>query len=226
MSGYDTSNPGDSDVISGFPANERALRAFLESIFGVDHMATLGGTQGYHEAVRMLNQGSPVAIAGGILYPRVFEGTSELYYMDSDGREMRMTYKGQMVVNLEETELIVNSLRTRTFFRGRALDLTIDSGATEIDWEAATLFRLTVTENVTATLVNMPDTTSEEEQTVLIEVINGGNFTLILDSPYLLEWKGDEVPVFTTDGKDLAIVTSHDGDNLLAALVQNFGGGT
>ncbi len=43
---YDTSNPGDSDVISGYPSNERALRQFLELIMSIDHDAVPGGTQG------------------------------------------------------------------------------------------------------------------------------------------------------------------------------------
>lgn len=223
---WDTSKPGDSDIVSNYPANERALRAFLESIFGVDHMSVIGGTQGFHKAVRMLNQSTPVAIAGGVIYPKVFEGTSELYYMDSDGRDIRMTYKGQLVVNLQETELIVNSLRTRTFFRGRVVDVPINSGQVEIDWESATLFRLNVTEDITVTLANMPDTTSEEEQTILLEVVNGGNHTIIVNSPYTILWKDNLVPSWTTDGKDLAIATSHDGDNILGAIVNNFGAGS
>ena len=223
---YDVSNPGDSDVISAFPANERALRAFLELIMGVDHMATPGSTQGYHEVVRMLNDSTPVAIAGGALYAKLFESNSELYYLDSSGREIRLTYKGELVVNIEETELIVNSLRTRTFFRGRVIDVPINSGQVSIDWEAATLFRLTVTENITVTLANMPDTTSEEEQTILLEVINGGNFTIIFDSTYVIIWAENTVPTWTTDGKDLAIATSHDGANILGAIIPNFGGGT
>lgn len=226
MSGYDVTKPGDSDVISAYPSNERALRAFLQQIFGADHVNAVGGQQGFHLAVRMLNQGTPVAIAGGILYPKIFEGTSELHYLDSDGREIRITYKGELVVNIQETELIVNSLRTRTFFRGRVIDLPINSGQVEVDWESATLFRLTVTEDVDVTFTNMPDTTSEEEQTILFELINGGNFNITVLSDYIIEWTGDVVPAFTTDGKDYVIATSHDGSTIQAGLVDNFGTGT
>ncbi len=223
---YDTSKPADTDIISAFPANERALRTFLETIMGIDHETATGSTQGFHKLVRMLTQTTPTAIAGGILYAKTFESNAELYYMDSSGNDIRLTYKGELVVNLQETEVIVNSLRTRTFFRGRVIDVPINSGAVEIDWEAATLFRLTVTENITVTLANMPDTTSEEEQTILLEVINGGNYTITLSSSYTILWRDDTAPTWTTDGKDLAIATSHDGSFILGSIIPNFGTGT
>ena len=39
---FDTSNPGDSDNIADYPANERAQRVEVEAAFLVDHEITLG----------------------------------------------------------------------------------------------------------------------------------------------------------------------------------------
>lgn len=230
MADWDTNSPGDSDVISQYPANERQQRSTVETIFGVDHHSENDASQGYHDRVTLPAVSRPASVSnGGRIWVEIFEGVPELYWRDDENDPVRLTYKGQLAVNLQETDVIVGSLRTRTFFRGNVIDLEVVDNAVEIDWEAATVFRLDLSalsaQTITVTLTNMPDTTSGEEQTIYIDLIDGGNNTINFESSYTLLRAYNEIVAFTEDGRDMVIATTHDGANILLGVVTDFGPG-
>lgn len=63
--GWDVSKPGDSDVVSQYPANERQQRAAVQAIFDVEHVAATGDTQGYHKALTLTNLDGNLTVAAG-----------------------------------------------------------------------------------------------------------------------------------------------------------------
>jgi len=220
---FDTSKPADTDRISNYPANERTLRAFLETMWGVNHVNTPGATQGMHTLLQALNAETPSPIAGGIFYAKEVSGVSEAFFMDSDGNEIQLTAGGGLEINIQTQELLALSLTSNSWFRGRALDLVPVAGVVTIDWSAATLYRLTVGQDLTVNLINMPDTSLEQEQTILFELVNAGAHSLTLASGFTLQWKGGSGPTFTTSGKDLVVATSHDGSTIQLAASLDFG---
>lgn len=58
---WDVSSPGDSDVVSQFPANERSFRTASRGAFNVDHDAD--GT-GYHNKVTLNAVSAPTGTSG------------------------------------------------------------------------------------------------------------------------------------------------------------------
>lgn len=65
MANWDEASPGDSDIISQFPANERAARGVVKTVFGIDHHEEDDANQGFHDFVTLISQGaSPVGAAG------------------------------------------------------------------------------------------------------------------------------------------------------------------
>ncbi len=278
MADRDVTNPGDSDIISAYPANERAQRQAQSDIFNQDHFDPNDADQGKHrqvslkvlggdptsatnyghvytkivngnaelffqdddgagnviqltnggllnnDIVNMPQQASDPStpVASGNLYTKVFNGNPELFWQDALGNIVRITFQGELVINLSTTDVIVGSLRTNNFFRGNRETLTIVAGAVDFDFESATVFELTVTENVVGTLSNMPDTADGEEQTLYIQVNNGGAFTTALASAYTIIRPGGVVKPFTVSGKDMVIVSTHDGVNLLADTILDF----
>lgn len=93
MADWDTSSPGDSDIVSQFPQNERAARTAVETNFGVDHHEANDADVGKHEVVSLLAQTSPSGAAGeGKLYGKdVGSGVIELHYTDEAGNEIQLT---------------------------------------------------------------------------------------------------------------------------------------
>lgn len=166
---------------------------------------------------------SPTPIAGeGQLYTKIFEGTAELYYMDSDGREIRMTYKGELAVNLSSTDLTVGSLRTLTFYRGKSVTVPVEEGVATIDWESGTLYTLAITGTTTIDLVNMPSAEAEEAQVIAIAIEMTGTQTVIMDSEYIV-LRPDSLPLtLTPDGLDYYVCESHDGVNVIVSPLSNF----
>jgi hypothetical protein len=86
MADWDVSKPADDDIISQYPANARARRAAVRTIFGVDHHDDDDADQGKHEVVTLLSESpDPTFAAGevgiwnnaGVLKTRVAAGTVE-----------------------------------------------------------------------------------------------------------------------------------------------------
>lgn len=67
MSNWDTTSPADGDIISQFPANERAARLAVMTNFSVEHHSTDDENVGKHEVVTLLdNGGAPTVPAGQV----------------------------------------------------------------------------------------------------------------------------------------------------------------
>lgn len=98
MADWDTSSPGDSDIVSQFPQNERAARAAVVTNFGVDHVDTDGATVGFHEQVTLVERGSDPTNAAdrGFVYAKDYSGITELTYMDETGQVIRLTRDGAL----------------------------------------------------------------------------------------------------------------------------------
>lgn len=94
----DTSTPGDTDLISGFPANERGMRTDLEGIIIQDHEEATGN----HSKVGLIPDDTvpwggvdPVLDGAlGFLYTKDIGGTTELHYRDSAGDIVIITTAG------------------------------------------------------------------------------------------------------------------------------------
>lgn len=85
MADWDTNNPSDSDIVSQYPANERAARAAVRTNFGIDHHETDDADVGKHEVIQIVDNGADPTIAagqagiwnnGGVLKTRVGAGTA------------------------------------------------------------------------------------------------------------------------------------------------------
>lgn len=60
MADWDANSPADDDIVSAFPANERAARAAAKTAFGVDHHDEDDANQGYHEYLTMQDRDGAV----------------------------------------------------------------------------------------------------------------------------------------------------------------------
>lgn len=276
MASRDASKPGDSDVISSYPANERAQRAAQSTIFNQDHFDPDTADQGKHRFVRLKDLGGNAAggadqgtvftkaINGvvelffiddqatvtqltrdgvisnevvnlpeqagdpstptdsGNLYTKVFNGNAELFWQDEQGNTVRLTFNGELAIDLSATDLTVGSLRTNNFFRGRRRSVVSVGGALELDFETATVFEFTVWENTTVTFTNMPDTADGEEQTIYLDISNGGAFTTGLASAFNLTYPSGVVIPLTVAGRDLVILSTNDGVNIFVGINLDF----
>ena len=276
MADRDVTQPQDNDVISAYPANERAQRSAQSTIFDVEHFDPDDADQGRHRQVslkalgvapggltgygrmftqdvdgitelfylddngstiQLTNDGNiknavvnmpvqssdpAVPVNAGHLYTKEFNGIPELFWQDELGNTVRFTFKGELNIDLSETDIIVGSLRTNNFFRGRRRTIASVLGLLEFDFESATIFETTITENTVGTLVNMPDAADGEEQTMLIDITDGGNFTTALASTYTIIRPGGVVKPFTVDGRDLIILTTHDGLTIMSDTITDF----
>lgn len=276
MASRDASKPGDSDVISSYPANERAQRTAQSTIFNQDHFDPDTADQGKHRFVRLkdlggnaaggADQGTVFANAingvvelffiddqatvtqltrdgvisnevvnlpeqagdpstptdSGNLYTKVFNGNAELFWQDEQGNTVRLTFNGELAIDLSATDLTVGSLRTNNFFRGRRRSVASVGGALELDFETATVFEFTITENTTVTFTNMPDTADGEEQTIYLDISDGGAFTTGLASAFNLIYPGGVVIPLTVAGRDLVILSTNDGVNIFVGINLDF----
>lgn len=276
MAEWDTDDPGDSDVVSQFPANERAARAAAKTNFGVDHHDTDDSDVGTHEQVTLIDRAkSPTGASGrgflftkntdgrseafwvdsngdeyqltskgflrsevladlgttptpvtdkGRLYTKTHEGQKELFWLDDQGNEVRLTFQGELAMDLQNTDVIVGSIRTLSFSRGNVVTITPETGAApsgrdlvQIDWEAGTVFRVTLVADSDLEFINMPDTSVNEEQTIYVDMQDGGNFFIGLISDFTLLWPAGRAGTeeLTTDGRDLFLATTDDGTSVM-----------
>lgn len=183
MAGYDKLAPADNSFISAFPANERALRAFLETIMGINHVVTLGADQGKHHLINMMDvTDDPAPIAGqGQFYMKVTEFGTDLFYMTGEGTIINLVKGDEVPVTLPNTDIEVLSVYAG-YYLGRVAELVIDDGDIEIDWTAAMYFLYDNTESHTITFTGMPAIGSEIGQTICLNIENAGAFGIILDT--------------------------------------------
>lgn len=282
MADWDKGSPADTDIVSQFPANERAAREAVETNFGVDHREVDDADIGAHEKVTLLTQPeSPTQASGrgflytktvegqselfwlsssgeevqltredglssdkvvlpaldvdpdtiadaGQLYTKLVEGVAELFWMDSDGNVLQLTSGGSLSFDVGNVPAVFGSVTTESYFRGKVIDVAIEDGTCIIDWEAASVFRINVTEDITdLRLINMPDASVDEEQTIYIDLLNGGNYTIAntvepgwtLEFPNLRE--GD--PGFTENGRDYILAASNNGTTVTVVTIFNIG---
>lgn len=67
MADWDSTNPGDSDIVSQYPANERAAREAVRDNFGVDHHEADDSDVGKHEVIQVMdNAADPTVDAGDV----------------------------------------------------------------------------------------------------------------------------------------------------------------
>lgn len=62
---WDVTSPGDSDVVSQYPANERAARLHVKTAFGVDHHEAEDANIGKHDQVSFVDVASNPTFATG-----------------------------------------------------------------------------------------------------------------------------------------------------------------
>lgn len=87
----DQTKPGDTDIVSQFPANERTNRDVAESWLLVDH-----DTNGKHAKVTLPETAKPASASNtGFVYTKDFTGKTELCYEDDSGNEVQLTANGQ-----------------------------------------------------------------------------------------------------------------------------------
>ncbi len=92
----DETKPGDSDVVSQFPAVERTFRDIIETWLLVDH-----DTAGEHPQVTLPQRGSdPSNVSNtGFLYTKDDSGDAELFYEDDSGNVVQLTEDGALKVS-------------------------------------------------------------------------------------------------------------------------------
>jgi len=102
MAGWDETKPLDTDIVSQFPANERATRGAVKTNFGIDHREVEDADIGFHEQVTLLEQPSDPASAAnkGMWYTKDVGGITELFYRDSAGTIKQITTAGQLTAFL------------------------------------------------------------------------------------------------------------------------------
>jgi hypothetical protein len=67
MADWDETSPEDNDLVSQYPANERAARAAVKTNFGVDHHEDVGDDIGKHTVIHVLNaEEDPTFSAGEV----------------------------------------------------------------------------------------------------------------------------------------------------------------
>lgn len=192
--------------------------------FDVEHSSSTGK----HKKVTLPSQGV-VPTAGTdelVVYSRQFEGEAEYFIRDSAGKELRLTshLNGNMVLNvdLSETDLLVGSIRTRTFSRGRVVDLQPVAGVLTIDWRLATVFRLSgFTQDTDVQFINMPDTAVEEEQTIYLDITGASTYVLTVTASYDIYFPRGITPTLTDGGRDLLVATTDDGVSVMCVPITN-----
>ena len=152
--------------------------------------------------------------SGGVMFVKLFEGNPELFYKDAAGNVLRLTYKGETAVEFSSSDGVFDSFRTLSFLRGNVIDVPIVDGEAIIDWSLATVYRLTVDEEVSIIFQNMPNTAANEEQTIYIDVINGGAFPITLESAYSFDFPGGLNLPLQESGRDYFVATTNNGTTI------------
>ena len=160
----------------------------------------------------------------GYVYTQEVEGVTELFYMDSDGEAIQLTRAGNFNLDFPESAVTFASVRTESFFRGRVANVSSVDGLLVLDWETATTFRVTITETTLVQFVNMPDFANrDEEQLIYVDITNGGNFDIIIGSPYDIVWPNKEPIPFTENGRDWLLAACCDGESILLVPILDVG---
>src|SRR5690606_32136184 len=103
MANWDENSPGDSAIVSQYPANERAARAAVKAIFGVDHHADDDADQGKHEIVTLLEQTAAPSTGSDELavYAEDVDGDLEVFVRgESDATPLQLTRGGGTAINV------------------------------------------------------------------------------------------------------------------------------
>lgn len=190
--------------------------------FEVDHSATTGK----HNKVTLPQLASDPSVGSNefALYAKNFDGQTEAFLKNGAGSVIRLTAKGEFSLDLKNTDVVVGSIRTQSYSRGKVVTVIPETGAApsgrdlvQIDWEAGTVFRVTLVADSDLEFVNMPDTSVDEEQTIYVDMQDGGNFFIGLISDYTLLWPAGRAGTeeLTTDGRDLFLATTDDGTSVM-----------
>ncbi len=99
----DETKPADSDIVSQYPAVERAFRDIVETWLLVDH-----DTAGEHAQVTLPERGSdPTPVTDvGFLYTKNDGGDTELYYADAASNVVQVTLGGAINVFPANTSML------------------------------------------------------------------------------------------------------------------------
>jgi hypothetical protein len=163
--------------------------------------------------------------SGGIIFVKAFEGNPELFYKDSAGNVIRLTYKGDSAISLPDSDVTFDSIRTRSFMRGTVVNVPVVDGEATIDWSLGTVYRLEISEDTDLYLTNMPDIASGEEQTIYVDVTTTGAQTLFIQSTYALEFPLGVNTGVTPDGRDFFVCACNNGSLITIAPLTNLGTG-
>ncbi len=88
----DSAAPGDSDLLSGYPATERAMRSDLESWMAIDHIEA----DGKHTKATLVRQGADPALSttDAYIYSKLVGARSELFFEDDAANVIQLTDVG------------------------------------------------------------------------------------------------------------------------------------
>lgn len=132
MADWDSANPADNDIVSNFPANERAARAAAAANFGVEHHSTNDANVGKHTKVTLLEQSSDPAAADGEgkLYTKAVSGEAELFWRSSTGAAWQVTVQGGLNAPLLAGEIADARLSSNIPRKNASAMFTATSGFT------------------------------------------------------------------------------------------------
>ena len=227
MADRDVTKPGDTDVISAYPANERAQRVAQGAIFDVDHFNPDDADQGKHRLARLKSLGAdPGGVANfGVVYTKVFDGRVELFWQDNESNVVRLTSKGESNIDLGTSNLVASSM-TAGYYRGDVIALGSVANAVSLDWTAGQYSTLTNPETVTISFSNEPLIGEGIGQTIMIAIQDAGNFAITLDptSGFTINVRAIDSPLaFTTDGLDIFILTVYASGIITVIPLYDFG---
>lgn len=233
MVDWDYDSPSDNDLVSQFPANERAAREAVAINFSRQHVAD-GGGEGMHTYVTLLNMGAewnpPPMFNGLTLFTRRRDGYDEVFLRDEYDNEIQLTThvldpdtnlpKMILSIDLEDlpNALVVGSLRTKSYFRGTVQDLGEVSGTVVLDWEGQTTYRMTVVDDVVIELVNMPP--AGEDQVMYFDFTMDGDHMVDVSSSYTLLGAGGH-RALTPGGRDFLVAATCDGTNIVLVPIND-----
>jgi hypothetical protein len=185
---------------------------------------------GLHKQVTLPVSGSDVTPSSDqiVIYSKTVDGLPELFINGPGVEEpIRLTNNGgkQLSISLPETDVIFDSIRTRSFMRGTVVDVPVIDGEATIDWSIGTVFRLVIEEDIDLYLTNMPDVPSGEEQTIYVDVTTSGARTIFMQSEYELEFPLEINTGVTPDGRDFFICASNNGTRITVVPLTNLGTG-
>jgi hypothetical protein len=148
----------------------------------------------------------PTDLTHGFLTSRTFDGEPELYWVDGEGRELRMSFKGAMNVSFPEDALeffaaFAELQMEASQFRGAVVIMEIVDGVIECDLSMGLNYYVELTENATAfRFINAPELRIPN---ILVKIKNSGEFVIDVFE-YQAEGGLIEVPETFVGGLDPA----------------------